>query len=208
MFGKSKKKRDRSRSPMGNRKGGFKNQRNFVGQKPENRRFFNSDQPNTQPGQLVGLDPSLASNLNPYNLGPGGNQMAGMQQMPGGGGNQLQSNQLQANQLQTNQQMQANQMQNSGQLLNSGNLNSMNLNQPSIQSDFNRPPSSGQLNAPPAASTLPTTNNNANELEIIVMNRDQWPYCEMLEKRFRQETCLKFIDLGLFLSLFLSISNS
>ena len=167
---------------MSNRKGGFKNQRNFVGPKPDNnRRFFNPDQNNQPQGQLVGLDPSLASNPTFYNNNSSSNLMQG----------QLQTNQLQANQIQANQ-MQA------GQLLNSGNLNSVNLNQlaPSLQPDFNRPPSSTQLNPPPTSS-MPT-NNNANELEIIVMNREQWPYCEMLEKRFRQETCLKFIDLGTF----------
>lgn len=178
---------------MGNRKN-FNNKRNF----DNNRRFFNqqrefagdnSDQ-NNQP-QLVGLDPSVASNLNHIYSN----------NLMGGIGNQLQNNQMSANQLQANQLQAANQMQaasqlQASQLLNSGNL--MNQNQQALslmnQSEFSRPPSTSQLNAAQSSST----NNNANELEIIVTNRDQWPYCEMLEKRFRQETCLKFIDLGAF----------
>lgn len=63
------------------------------------------------------------------------------------------------------------------------------LNNMYNQDQFNQ-----SLGRPP----LPDLNqigNECNELEIIVTNREQWRYAEMLESKFRNETSLKYIDL-------------
>lgn len=151
MFGKSKKKRDRSRSPM-NRK----NKRNFP--KQENRRFFNQqrDSPNIpnmmknnmnnqfapplnhqqQPGQFANLD----SNLSIYNSNMMNNNNSNFNIMP-------------------------------NNPMNDNSIN-MNLAQPNLE--FNKPPTTNQSVPIPNQTAVPLPSNNANELEIIVMNRDQW----------------------------------
>ena len=41
----------------------------------------------------------------------------------------------------------------------------------------------------------PLPEGPGNDIEIIVVNREQWRYAEMIEKRLKEETPVKFIDL-------------
>lgn len=51
----------------------------------------------------------------------------------------------------------------------------------------------GGLNVPPGA--MNHTEEQANEIEIIVINKDQWRYAEMIEQKIRQETGIRLIDI-------------
>lgn len=41
----------------------------------------------------------------------------------------------------------------------------------------------------------PAVEDQANEIEIIVINKDQWQYAEMIERKIRQETAIRLIDI-------------
>ncbi|CAG2181315.1 unnamed protein product, partial [Oppiella nova] len=45
---------------------------------------------------------------------------------------------------------------------------------------------------PPMPSTEPVV---GNEIEIIVVSKEQWGYADMIEKRIKQESGIRFIDM-------------
>lgn len=190
MFGKSKKKRDRSRSPM-NRKNNNKMQRGGGNLPP--RRFFNAqaqrDSPilqsplNVKTNNLLNLPQQQPS---PSLLGP-----ALMDQSKFSSYNNNLNNNPQQNLMQANQVNQMNQMNQLNQINQMNQMSQINqINNP----EFNKPPV-GSLGSNSQTLANPNQAPLGNELEIIVMSKNQWQYCEMLERRFRAETCLRFIDL-------------
>ncbi|RWS25345.1 hypothetical protein B4U80_08212 [Leptotrombidium deliense] len=64
------------------------------------------------------------------------------------------------------------------------------------QSLASMPSSASSYGAPTAIQSGPPPQlTPGNDIEIIVVNKDQWAYAEMIEKRLRQESTIKYIDL-------------
>lgn len=188
MFGKSKKKRGRSQSPQNNKGGPMNNKFQRANNQP--RRFFNNNQQRDSPiMQQPLLNVNTANDLlpHPHHLPqPSPSLLMGSTMMD--------SNQFNNYPNLANNPM--NQPMNQGMNPMNAPMNQMNNQPPDFNSDFNKPPAvANSLGNNQLTLSNPNQAPLGNELEIIVMNKAQLKYCEMLERRFRKETCLRFIDL-------------
>ena len=66
---------------------------------------------------------------------------------------------------------------------------------PQQQQQQQLPPQLGNSLAAGGAGVAAGGEEQANEIEIIVINKDQWCYAEMIEQKIRQETGIRLIDI-------------